>query len=188
MSGSYDAQSSVARLGLNEVFNSIPDGNDPFANGDDFNGLRSFSNTPDDTSAPWEWTDLNTPGLQADDCNSDPVIARTYIDTIIGYYAPRGCVALNLNCDFTTSVEDIDLGADYLNISPNPAQNYVNVTSDKAEIQSIVMYSANGQVVYTQSNVNSRAFTIEGLDLPTGLYFIKANFEEGTSVQRIMLD
>lgn len=38
------------------------------------------------------------PNQQPTDCNTDAVSARKYLDTIVGYFAPRACLALNLPC------------------------------------------------------------------------------------------
>ena len=188
VSGSYDVQRSVDRLGLNDVFKTLNPDNDPYGadRGEDFVGLMTFSNTPNDTGAPWEWTDVNNPMLIAEDCNADPVVGRTYIDSIVGFYAPRACVALGLECFGGVSTTDLD--ASYLTVAPNPAQSHINVTSNKSDIQAIAVYGMDGKLVATRNNLNTRSVTIEREGLPRGMYFIKASFEEGVSTQKVMFD
>jgi hypothetical protein len=113
VSGSCHVQRRIDRFGLNDVFDQIPAGMDPYG---DINNTRDiarkgfypFVGTPDDTSAPWEWSaSEDTPFTTG--CNVDAVAARTYIDTIIGYYAPRACVALGLPCFTPASNTVVDI-------------------------------------------------------------------------------
>ena len=190
VSGSYDVQRVVTRAGLNDIFNTIPEGHDPFGadRGEDFVGLMSFSNTPNATSAPWEWTDLDNPQLIATDCNGDASIAKTYIDSIVGFYAPRGCVALDLNCDFVSATEDIQLDASYMTVAPNPAQDYITVSSTRADINEVTLYGMDGKVIATRSNLNTRSVSLDRNGLPRGIYFVQAAFEEGVATQKVMFD
>jgi len=165
-------------------FHTVPIGS---ARGEDFSGLMSFTGTPNNTSAPWEWTDVNNPALIATDCNADGNVGRTYIDSIIGFYAPRGCVALNLDC-FSTSTTDLELDGSYLTIAPNPAQSFITISSDKSEIIGYEIYSVDGRVVSAKQGLATDAVTVQRADMPSGIYFVKARFEEGVSTQRIVFD
>ena len=189
VSGSYDVQRTVSRLGLNDIFDELTPAQDPIgsARGEDFSGLMSFTGTPNNTSAPWEWTDVNNPALIATDCNADGNVGRTYIDSIIGFYAPRGCVALNLDC-FSTSTTDLELDGSYLTIAPNPAQSFITISSDKSEIIGYEIYSVDGRVVSAKQGLATDAVTVQRADMPSGIYFVKARFEEGVSTQRIVFD
>lgn len=189
VSGSYDTQRSVERHGLNDIFKTIDADNDPYGatRGEDFVGLMTFSNTPNDTGAPWEWTDLDTPGLSATDCNSDAAVARTYIDSIVGFFAPRGCVALGLECFGGVSTDD-QLDGSYLSITPNPASDFVTLTSAKADIKSYAVYGVDGKVITERDGLNTRTITIERDGLSKGIYFIKASFDEGVITQKIMFN
>lgn len=190
VSGSYDVQRILTAKGNNDIFNTIPAGKDPIgeaANGE-FPGLLSFTGTPNDASSPWEWTDLSTPGLNPlANCNGDSTLATPYIDSILMYFAPRGCVALGLDC-FSSSVEDTQLEAGYMTVAPNPAQSFITVASDRADIQSLTVYTMQGQVVANMNNVNSRRVTIERNSLPDGVYFVKARFEEGVVTHKVMFN
>ena len=120
---------------------------------DGFSALCAFSGTPDDTSAPWEWTDLTDTTLMATGCNGVASVAHTYIDTIVGYFAPRACVALGLNCDFSSSTIDLSDADVNLRFAPNPASDKVSFTTDSdSPIQSIKVYSLNGALVNSAMN------------------------------------
>ncbi len=190
VSGSYDVQRVVARVGLNDIFSTIPEGHDPIgdAKNDDFNGLCLFANTPNDTGAPWEWTDLDNEELIATDCNGEASVAKTYIDSIMAYYAPRGCVALDLNCDFVSATNDTKLDASYLSIAPNPAQDYITVSSTRSDINTVIFYGMDGKVITELTDLQTRSVTIERNDLPRGIYFVKASFDEGVITQKVMFD
>lgn len=182
VSGSYDVQKIATRKGINDVFLTIPEGNDPIGEAMDleFPGLLPLNSVD---SAPWEWANEGTPGLPAD-CNTDPTTAKTYIDTIMAFYAPRACVALQLNC-FETSTKETQVDSDFMIVAPNPAQGRVIISSDKADIQKIEIYSAEGRVVETINNVNSRRYDYS-YDLPNGMYFIKSYFDEGVTTQKVL--
>jgi len=99
VTGSCGLARIADRFGNNDVFKSIPEGHDPYGavNKSGFLGFYQFDNTPDDSSSPWEWAAGNNPPSI---CNTDGASAKRYIDTIIGYFAPRACVTLGLGCNF----------------------------------------------------------------------------------------
>lgn len=193
VSGSYDVQKISSRLGNNDIFNTIPAGGDPYGdikNIDGLNALCPFSDTPNnDSSAPWEWTDLTNPDLMAADCNGDGAIGRTYIDTIVGYFAPRACVALGLNCDFQVSVEDLQDSDVRLVMAPNPASESVNFsTSVDTPIKSMRVYNVSGAQLLNNLNINSSSYTLERNDLTDGIYIVQLVFEEGVLTKRVIFN
>ncbi|MBL0025676.1 MAG: hypothetical protein IPO98_12080 [Saprospiraceae bacterium] len=104
VSGSCDVANILDRRGMNDVFKTIPAGKDPFNAFNKTGNLAfyQFNGTPNDSGSPWEWANASVPKPLTDpntkDCNTNAASARKYIDTIIGYFAPRACVALGLNC------------------------------------------------------------------------------------------
>lgn len=68
---------------------------------------------------------------------------------------------------------------------PNPAATSVfvqtNVTNSEA-----VIYSANGQVLFTQKNT-STDFTLNVSDLADGMYWLKVSSEEGTVTKQLLI-
>jgi len=99
VTGSCGLARKADGYGNNDVFKTIPEGYDPYGklNKSGFLGYYQFDNTPDDTSSPWEWSAGDNPPST---CNKDADLAKRYIDTIMGYFAPRACVALGLGCNF----------------------------------------------------------------------------------------
>ncbi len=193
VSGSYDVQSIARRLGVNDIFNTIPVGADPYGdikNIDGLNALCAFSNTPNnDTSAPWEWTDTTNVNLMAMNCNANGLIARTYIDTIVGYFAPRACVALGLNCDFKVSVDDLNDLDVKLVMAPNPASEAITFsTSFETPIQGFKVYNLSGTLLANTTNINSSKHTLQRGNMNNGVYIVQLQFEKGILTKRIIFN
>ena len=187
VSGSCDVQSIVKKNNLNAIFNTIPAGYDPVAasSTSSLNGFFPFNNTPNNSASPWEWKGLpNTPPTPAD-CNIDAVSSRAYIDTIIGYYAPRACVALGLGCNFssTNELNVVELG---LSVSPVPSADAVTFSTEKEPIRSIYIYDLNGRLVKAHTNIDNNVFRMERNSLVNGLYIAELQFDQGFAKRRIV--
>lgn len=191
VSGSCDMQDIAADLGLNEIFNTIPDGFDPFGelSISDKNGFYPFVGTPDNTSAPWEWTPpgyLPAPAPTAD-CNQDGAVAHAYIDTIIGYFAPRACVTLGLGCNFvkTTELNDLELG---LQVSPVPSSDAVTFQTKEMPIRQIYVYDLSGRMVKAHTGINSTVFQMQRNSLTNGMYIAELRFDGGFVKRKIVFN
>jgi hypothetical protein len=116
--GSCGTARIAERLGINDIFKSIRPEDDPYGqyNTSGYPAFYSFNNTPEYTSAPWEWAATDNPPSM---CNRNAQQAKMYIDTIIGYFAPRAYIALNLA---SLSTKDRFLPEVTINIKPNPAK------------------------------------------------------------------
>jgi hypothetical protein len=187
VSGSCDMQQQAAGFGLNNVFSNIPSGFDPYGanSASSLNGFYPFSNTPNNSASPWEWKGLpNNPPTPAD-CNTDAASSRAYIDTIIGYVAPRACLALNLGCNFssTKEINEFDLG---LTVAPVPANDQVNFRTETAAIRSIYVYDLNGRLVKAHTEINNNFFSMPRHSLRNGLYIAELRFDEGFVKKRIV--
>jgi len=174
----------------------------------------SYPNPQDPTSpitegAPWDWWDATIwsqfahpscpAGVPTNLCNfhtinsiNNPDMsamkARTYIDTIIGYFAPRACAVLDLPCS-TVGTEPIVRDNVQLVVSPNPANEYVRFTSEAGkEILSIELYDLNGRLVQNHYNINNAQFDLNRNGLTTGLYFAKVRFEDGITSEKILFE
>ena len=188
VSGSRDLAERLARFGNNDVFKDIPAGFDPYGakNRSGHIGYFEFRDTPDDSSSPWEWAKADNPPST---CNKDAVIAKTYIDTIVGYFAPRACVALGLNCDFNSSVKDLSDANVNLKMSPNPATTDISITvSDETPIKSYAVFDISGRMVRSYNNVNSSAVTLKRESLQNGLYLVKMQFDGGTLTKKVVFE
>lgn len=111
--------------------------------------------------------------------------ARTNIDTVMGYFAPRAVAALNLQ---VTSVEELEEQMVALTLAPNPVGNEVLLTSaPEHPMKQVVLFSQNGQVLRTFNNLNTNYFFMDRGDLPDGLYIMQIGFDEGHTVSRKLI-
>lgn len=188
VSGSYDIHKIISETSNNDIFNTIPVGGDPIGDAinSEFVGLFPFTGTPEDSGAPWEWTDLDNPDLIAEDCNGNAASSRTYIDSIIGYYAPRGCVALQLECDFTSSTENL-LDENTFAVSPNPASDFINITSSDLNYTSVELYNIAGKLIEVQKGTKRNSSSINVAHLNSGIYLVKVYFDEGIATKRVVI-
>lgn len=84
--------------------------------------------------------------------------------------------------DFSTSVEESSVGG--LRLYPNPANNYVVVTSAEA-IHSITIYDISGRMLH-RLDVNASEATIQLDDYKPGIYLMEIKTSNGVSVRRFL--
>ncbi len=191
VSGSCDVAKIADRKGLNDIFKSIPSGKDPFkAHSKTTNlGYYQFEGTPMDSGSPWEWANAAQPkpNQQPTDCNTNAASARKYIDTIIGYFAPRACVALKLNC-WSASVNVTDAQVN-LKLAPNPATSEINITvADNKPVKSYAIYDISGRMLRNMNDVNSTFVAVRRENLQDGMYLIQLRFEEGVLTKKVIFE
>lgn len=120
--------------------------------------------------------------------NMSKALALTYVDTILKYYAPRACAALNLGCALTSTVELLDAKLVDLKVSPNPSNDAVYFQSAaNFPIQEILLLDVSGRVVQSHLRLKENTFTLRKGSLPPGIYFAKLRFEKGIVTQKLVL-
>ncbi len=189
-SGSCDLQQIADNLGLNDIFETIPAGFDPYgeASGSSLSGFFPFYDTPANTSAPWEWTSYSgSPAPAIAGCNVNATVAHAYIDTIIGYFAPRACVTLGLGCNFvkTTELNDLELG---LQVSPVPSSDAVTFQTKEMPIRQIYVYDLSGRMVKAHTGINSTVFQMQRNSLTIGMYIAELRFDGGFLKRKIVFN
>ncbi len=198
VSGSCDMQKKADALGLNAIFNTIPAGQDPYgANSTSTSkGFYPFYNTPtppgalEESSGPWAWTNYSgtpAPLTTTTGCEIDGAVARLYIDTIIGFFAPRACVALGLGCNFvsTNELNGLDLG---LKVSPVPAIDAVTFQTKDAPIRHLYVYDLSGRLVKAHTSINSNVFQMQRNGMPNGMYIAELRFDGGFVKRKIVFN
>ncbi len=165
-------------------------------------------------SAPWDWWDaafwsMSQPQQCTDmmipltNCNWDLVSrannpdasfekGTTYMDSLINYFAPRACVTLDLPCA-TLYLDSIDnvvniLDASVLTLAPNPASTSVKVSALGKNINTIAIFGMDGRLYDQITNVNAESVIVQRNNLPTGIYFVKAFFNEGVATQKVTFE
>jgi Secretion system C-terminal sorting domain len=144
-------------------------------------------------SSPWDfWASTNinnTRGLATNPTMSGAK-ARRYIDTIVGFTAPRACVVLDLPCKgVVTSTEDLlNSSTTKLFASPNPSKTAVTFESEIVNpMQAIQLFDLAGRQVF-QAKVNSHNYTMPRNGLPSGMYVAKVKFEGGILTKKIVFE
>lgn len=122
------------------------------------------------------------------DMNMSPEKGRTYIDTIMGYYAPRAYAALQLAPDSTTSVVLLDKTEVSLQISPNPSYGLITIQSNPDhEMKSVRILDLTGKVVLSRPVVNASQIQIDHTNLTAGTYITEIRFEKGLVTEKVLL-
>ena len=115
--------------------------------------------------------------------------ARTYIDTIMGYFAPRACAVLDLPCSTVSTEPIVERTEVQLLVAPNPAHEYVRFTSQAGkQILDIQLFDINGRLIQNHNGINQTQFDLQRNGLTTGMYIAKVRFEDGITSERIMFE
>jgi hypothetical protein len=217
--GSYLVQQRANGFGNNDVFNDYT-WIDPYSQradaiNDGYGGLfpleyPKFEDpmNPGDSasiSAPWEWWDqaewenvfcdlqpgipLNLIGLAGNPLMSEAQ-GMAYVDTIMGYFLPRACLALDLGCDldaFTSTQEVLTADVVNLTLAPNPANQEVLLQSDAdAPMLDVMLFDMSGRLLQSHMNVHTDYFLLQRDNIPTGMYLLRVRFEEGMVTQKLI--
>jgi len=159
--------------------------------------------------SPWDWWDAaywsaiphpSCPANSFPACNFHTINsinnstvsaakARTYIDTIMGYFAPRACAVLDLPCSTVSTEQVLSQDDVKLVVAPNPASDYVRFTSEAGKtILGVYLFDLSGRLVKSENAVNNTQYEMSRSGLPTGLYIAKIKFEDGIMTQKLMFD
>jgi hypothetical protein len=148
-------------------------------------------------ASPWDWWDMNTVVAQANSLgldgntihsnglltnpNMSSAKGRLYIDTIMGYLAPRLVAAMN-----TVGIEDLSNAVSSNTfVYPNPTSSNLTVRVNGFKINAIEIYSMNGQLVRTEANLNSGRADLSVDGLNNGLYLLKVITDKGFATKRV---
>ncbi|MBP7272694.1 MAG: T9SS type A sorting domain-containing protein [Saprospiraceae bacterium] len=184
--GSCLVQSLVNNYGNNEVFDAVSS-SDPYTVAADAinGGWDGFFPVHRDTfdSAPWEWTNGLPPARPT--CNTNAVSSRLMLDTIIGYFAPRACFALGLNCNLS-NIEELSENDVNLKLFPNPAENQVTIQTSEI-FNEVEVFDIMGRIVSRNIGVKNNQLIIQTQNMPRGMYVAKLKFDNGFISKRFIL-
>ncbi|WP_235295945.1 T9SS type A sorting domain-containing protein [Portibacter marinus] len=166
--------------------------------------------TPIPIGSPWNWWNKNTLDLQiafinasigttfnADTLHQNGLLTNpnmsaaqgmAYLDTMMLYFAPRGCVALDLGCLITgvNELKPLDVG---LKVYPNPVRNMTTIQVNLDEsIDKVYLYSIEGRLVKSERGINSNVYQLDRNNLPSGSYIAKIHTESGVVAQKIQFE
>ncbi|MBX2927355.1 MAG: T9SS type A sorting domain-containing protein [Saprospiraceae bacterium] len=109
---------------------------------------------------------------------------RLYTDTIMGYFAPRAFVALNL----ASSTQELIKGDEVrLTAFPNPAgQELMLQSAPEYPMQDVLLFDMSGRQVQAHFGIGNNQYRISRGNLPKGVYVAKIRFEQGIKTHKIM--
>lgn len=114
--------------------------------------------------------------------------SRTYIDTIIGYFAPRAVEALGLAPDTTLSVPQLDKSQVSLLVSPNPSYGRLTLqSSPDFEMQAVRILDITGKLVLNRPLVRASQLEVDHGSLAPGAYLVEIRFEKGIVIEKVIL-
>lgn len=111
--------------------------------------------------------------------------ATAYQDSILGYFAPRAFLALDL--DNLSSSEEI-LDANLVEIYPNPASNFLFVKSSEMAIKSVEVMDMQGRLIKADRNVNNYTHTINKQEVGSGMFIVNVRFENGIVTEKVVFE
>jgi len=127
-----------------------------------------------------------------------PEKAKTYIDTVMGYYAPRAFLALDLGsyetlvdrgviAISTSSTPVLSDGQVDMQLMPNPAFDQVRITTGlDYPMQAVQVFDFSGRLAQSHTRLNDNTFYIDRGNLPPGMYVAKVHFKEGVVAKKIV--
>lgn len=192
--GSCFVQDLADELGINDIFKNFTFVDDVSAvAAARSGGLQTFLPFPSSDpaeSSQWNYSLVAEPyGIPGSDCDTDVASAQVYIDSIMQFFLPRACIALDLGCNLEGIVPTSEVvgGAEVnLKLFPNPADRQINVQTDlENPILDLMLFDMQGRLVQSQLNLKQNAYTIERGNLPQGMYLLQLRFEQGVLTQKV---
>lgn len=117
--------------------------------------------------------------------------SRTYLDSIMSYYAPRAYAVMNLGVT-TCGVATEELLNDktiQLAVVPNPAEDYTILqTEPENRFETVQLFDMNGRMIREYRQINNNTLLIYRDGLPAGIYTAKIGFEAGVIAKQIVFE
>ncbi|MCW5908154.1 MAG: T9SS type A sorting domain-containing protein [Chitinophagales bacterium] len=184
VSGAGDYMPYVEALGNNAAFspNNFADGPPNRQGGVStvpVQGLYPFYGV---SFEPWNWYSCTMPINP----NASKTRAMAYIDTIMGYAAPR-LYKLLINPSYTgpSSIHEVK-GTIEMQLFPNPTNTELNIMANTLQrpVSEVRMFDLTGKLVKQVNNINGYNHTIYVGDLTTGVYQVFVKLTDGTYATR----
>lgn len=147
-------------------------------------------------NSPWEFWDqaaaTSRCGAQTNAASlaANPGMSKakstTYVDTIMGYMAPRLACAMSLPGTEVFGLDE-NLAAGSLTIFPNPATGafYVRVNAENVQLEQVEVIDITGKSVALIDGKNLTELTVDISTLSQGLYVVRTSTNKGVSVQKL---
>lgn len=165
---------------------------------DGIEGLYPINGNPANPfdSDPWAWWDTTVmkqiaPANNANGLLTNPDMsatkARRYIDTIIGYFAPRAFAVLDLGT-FVSTPDLLKAQEVGFQMMPNPMTHQSELqTNPDYKMKRLTIYDINGRAIREVKQINSNHYTLERNALPQGVYYLQVGFDKGVITKSILI-
>ncbi|MEM6763459.1 MAG: T9SS type A sorting domain-containing protein [Bacteroidota bacterium] len=111
---------------------------------------------------------------------------RTYIDSIIGYLAPRMNVVLQATATGgTTSIDNALKKSISFRVYPNPTNGILRIQSSET-LRKITVYDVTGREVSVVDGIRGTGIGLERGDIQAGMYIIRADFDKVSLTQKVI--
>ena len=149
-------------------------------------GFFPFLTDSIENNAPWDWWAEDLSGQFGP---PDVETAKLTIDSAIAYFTPRACLTLDLGCDLSgiVPIDEVEMAIIDLQVSPNPAKNYIQFHSTEYPIEHIFFYELSGKQVKSFLKVNAFEFLINTKGIENGFYIAKVKFKDGFVSKKIVV-
>jgi len=114
--------------------------------------------------------------------------ARTYIDTIFQLAIPRMYLAYELGDAIVGTTDIVEASAIGLSAFPNPTTEILTIKTTGATIEAINVLTQGGLLLSRINDINSQQYEWQRpATIPSGPVFLQIQTDEGTTVQKIIL-
>lgn len=200
VSGGFDAMARCQRLGNTAPYKGkVMDDYTREANklNKGIDGLFPIAGLAN-ASGPYEWYDTvaikalsltNTSVILAGIKASNPLQSKTkamkYVDSVMGYMAPR--IAVTLGLVSSVGIVESNLASN-VTLAPNPAKNQLIIHNnwENRVLTGATLVDLNGRVV-REFNVNG-IHNVYELNVPAGIYVVQMQFNDGVGSSKLMVD
>ena len=100
-------------------------------------------------------------------------------------FEKMGTITITLE-EVILGIEQNDLNAS-ISIYPNPADDYLTISNNNTEIETIQLYSVLGNKVFEKTDINNLSESINISNLPSGIYLLKAIDSEKRSATKRLI-
>lgn len=184
VSGAGDFMPVYNRLGCNAAFspNNFMDGPPNKQGGVTTVSYEGLYPLYGQTFEPWNWYScqllINPFATKAK--------ANLYIDTIMGYSAPRLYKTL-IDNSYQGPVGIFEAKGDIqMSVFPNPANNNINVrvSNEQKAIATVQLIDVTGRIVSEQSNIDAHFTSVNVSEVVSGVYMLNIKLTDGTMATR----
>ena len=161
-------------------------------------GLFGISGVPENQQ-PWAYWDTEAceaidMNIAANDLQQFPganvEAGRSILDTMIQFFAPRACLALDLGCQGiigTVQTHSESIFETAFEMMPNPSSGAITFRSSADHPMKLLqLYTSTGQLILDLPMQQASQRTLH-LEIPNGIYWVKVHFLSGVESHKLII-